>query len=97
MIIHYGYNDGSGSYYVSIDAEKCDACNACIEICPEQALKIDTVMIDLDDKPVAVVDETSRKKLQYVCAACHLKNQAEEIPCIRACEKGAIATTWEKK
>jgi ferredoxin len=43
MIIHYGYADGSGKYYVSIDAEKCDACEICIEKCPQKALKIDTV------------------------------------------------------
>jgi len=36
MIIHYGYKDGSGSYYVTIDADKCDACNACIEKCPQE-------------------------------------------------------------
>jgi ferredoxin len=94
MIIHYGYEDASGKYYVSIDAEKCDACNACIEQCPQKALKIDTVMIDIEDKQVAVVDEMQRKKLQYVCAPCH---QGEEAPCSRACEKKAIATTWKKK
>jgi ferredoxin len=94
MIIHYGYEDGSGKYYVSIDAEKCDACNACIEQCPQSVLKIDTVMIDIEDKQVAVVDEAQRKKIQYTCASCH---QMKEIPCVRACEKGAIAATWQKK
>ncbi len=94
MIIHYGYTDGSGKYYVSIDAEKCDACNACIEQCPENVLILDMVMIDIDDKQVAVVDEVQRKKLQYTCAGCH---QGDKIPCVQACEKGAITTTWEKK
>ena len=94
MIIHYGYEDGSGRYYVSIDAETCDACNACVEQCPQKALKIDTVMIDIEDKAVAVVDELHRKKLQYVCASCH---QGKETPCARACEKGAIVAIWEKK
>jgi ferredoxin len=94
MIIHYGYEDGSGRYYVSIDAEKCDACTACIEKCPQKILTIDTVMIDLDDKQVAVVLETQRKKIQYTCASCH---QGNGIPCVQACQKGAIAATWEKK
>lgn len=94
MIIHYGYQDGSGKYYVSIDAGKCDACNACIEICPQKVLKIDTVMIDIEDKQVAVVDEAQRKKIRYTCASCH---EGNEIPCVRACEKGAIAATWQKK
>ncbi|MBN2567804.1 MAG: 4Fe-4S binding protein [Deltaproteobacteria bacterium] len=94
MIIHYGYEDGSGRYYVSIDAEKCDACNACIEKCPQKVLKIDTVMLDLEDKQVAVADDTQRKKIRYLCASCH---QSKEILCIRACGKGAITATWEKK
>jgi ferredoxin len=94
MIIHYGYEDGSGKYYVSIDAEKCDACNACIEQCPQKVLKIDTIMIDIDDKQVAVVDETQRKKLQYTCGPCHQRN---ELPCVRSCNKGAIAGTWQRK
>jgi len=94
MIIHYGYEDGSGKYYVSIDAEKCDACNACVETCPQKVLKIDTVMIDIEDKQAAVVDEAQRKKIKYTCASCH---QEKKIHCARACEKGAITATWEKK
>ena len=94
MIIHYGYEDGSGRYYVSIDAEKCDACAACIEKCPQKILTFDTVMIDLDDKRVAVVDETQRKKIGYLCASCH---EGNNIHCVQACEKGAIVAAWEKK
>jgi NAD-dependent dihydropyrimidine dehydrogenase PreA subunit len=94
MIIHYGYQDGSGRYYVSIDAEKCDACKSCIEICPQKILKIDTVMIDIEDKQVAVVDEAYRKKIQYTCASCH---QGNDLPCVQSCKKGAIAATWQKK
>jgi ferredoxin len=94
MIIHYGYQDGSGKYYVSIDAEKCDACKICIEKCPQKVLKIDTVMIDIEDKQVAVVHEAHRKKIQYTCASCH---QGNDLPCVRSCKKGAIAATWQKK
>ena len=92
MIIHYGYQDGSGKYYISIDAEKCNACAACIERCPRQALVIDTVMIDLDDKPVATVRDAVRKKIHYTCASCH---EGKDVRCVQACEKGAITATWE--
>lgn len=94
MIIHYGYEDGSGKYYVSIDAEKCDACKACIEACPQKILKLEMVMLDLDDKSVAVVGEAHRKKIQYTCGACH---KEQKIPCSSACPMGAIVTTWKKK
>jgi ferredoxin len=92
MITHYGYTDGSGKFYVSIDAEKCNGCRSCIEVCPSAILAIDTVMIDIDDKDVAVVLETQRKKLKYTCAACHQENK---IPCVAACKEGAIVATWE--
>lgn len=94
MIIHYGYEDGSGRYYVSINAEKCDACNACIEKCPQKIITIDTVMIDIDDKRVAVVDESFRKKIRNTCGECH---KQKTIHCVQACSKGAVATTWEQK
>jgi ferredoxin len=94
MITHYGYEDGSGRYYVSIDAEKCDACNNCIDKCPQKSLVIDTVMLDLDDKEVAVVHEKHRKKLQYGCGPCH---HDDVVHCVKACNKGAIGTTWQKK
>jgi ferredoxin len=94
MIIHYGYGDGSGKYYVSIDAEKCDACNACIEKCPQKIIKIDTVMVDIEDKSVAVVDENYRRKIKDTCGACH---KMQEINCVKECTKGAIAATWEQK
>jgi Fe-S-cluster-containing dehydrogenase component len=94
MIIHYGYEDGSGRYYVSIDAEKCNACNDCIERCPQKVLAMDTVMIDIEDKNVAVVLESQRKKLKYTCAPCH---EGNNIQCVQACQTGAIVATWEKK
>ncbi len=91
MVTHYGYTDGSGKYYVSIDAEKCDGCRSCIEICPQKILTIETVMIDIDDKD-AVVLEAQRKKIKYTCASCH---EGRVIPCVQACKKGAIVATWE--
>jgi Fe-S-cluster-containing hydrogenase component 2 len=94
MITHFGYTDGSGKYYVSIDDEKCDGCKSCLEVCPQKILAIDTVMVDLDDKEVAVVQEAQRKKIKYTCALCH---QGKEIPCVVTCKKGAIAATWETK
>ncbi len=94
MITHFGYTDGSGKYYVSIDDEKCDGCTSCLEVCPPKILAIETVMVDLDDKEVAVVQESQRKKIKYTCASCH---QGEKIPCALACTKGAIVATWETK
>ena len=94
MIVHYGYEDGSGKYYVSIDAETCNACGVCIEKCPQKILAFEEVLIDLDFKQAAVVKETERKKIKYTCGPCH---EGKDIPCVRACDKGAIVATWAKK
>lgn len=94
MIIHYGYEDGSGRYYVSIDAEKCTMCGACITACPQKIIKSDLVMIDIDDKLVAVIDDASRKRIKDTCGMCHKDGN---VACVLTCNLGAISATWEKK
>ena len=61
MITYYGYCDGSGEFYVVIDAGKCDSCRKCVAVCPQKALKMETMLIDLDDKTVAAVKGRSRQ------------------------------------
>jgi len=40
MIANYGFDDGSGSYYISIDTNKCGDCEekGCIRVCPAGVL-----------------------------------------------------------
>ena len=91
MITHYGYTDGSGKYYISIDAEKCDGCAKCVEACPQKALQMQVVMIDIDEKTVAVISEEHRKKLKYTCSPC---KAAGPEPCVRSCPQKAIAAAF---
>jgi len=92
MIIHYGYSDGSGEYYISIDAEKCSGCGKCIEKCPQQALELGSVMVDLEEKLVATVSEKHRREIKYTCSPCKPENK--KAPCVLACNKEAISCTW---
>jgi Fe-S-cluster-containing hydrogenase component 2 len=92
MIIYYGYRDGSGEYYIIVDAEKCNGCGKCVEQCPQDALELATVMIDLEDKLVAAVTEEHRKKIKYTCSPC--KPESNIIPCALACEQKAILCAW---
>jgi Fe-S-cluster-containing hydrogenase component 2 len=94
MVVHFGYEDGSGRYYVSIDQEKCTACGACVSACPQKILATESVMIDLDFKDAAAVLDSERKKIKYQCGPCH---EAGTIFCANSCEKGAIVATWETK
>jgi ferredoxin len=94
MIIHYGYEDGSGRYYVSIDAEKCTLCGACITACPQKIIESGEVLIDIEDKLVAVIGDAYRKKIRDTCGMCH---KAKNVQCVLGCKMGAIAATWEPK
>lgn len=93
MITYYGYSDGSGEYYVSVDSDKCDGCGKCIKACPTKAVHLESVFIDLEDKTIAAVKEEERKKIKYTCAPC--KPEANSTPCKRACEKKAINCMWK--
>jgi ferredoxin len=93
MKVHYGYSDGSGEFYIVIDAAQCDGCGNCVVKCPQKALELQTVMIDLEDKSVAAVKEEHRKKIKYTCSPC--RPDKDEAPCIAACRNRAICNVWK--
>ena len=93
IITHYGYSDGSGEYYITIDTDKCSGCGKCVKQCPQSALQLETMFIDLEDKTVASVVEEHRKKIKYTCSSC--KPETNKAPCVLACESKAINCTWK--
>jgi ferredoxin len=95
VITYYGYTDGSGEYYIVIDAEKCSSCGDCIKACPQGALKMEAMFIDLEDKMVAAVTEEQRKKIRYTCSPC--KPETGDVPCVQACSQKAIISIWKPK
>ena len=95
IITYYGYTDGSGEYYIVIDAEKCNSCGECILACPQSALKMEPLFIDLEDKMVAAITEEHRKKIRYACSPC--KPETGSIPCAEACGQKAITYIWKPK
>jgi Fe-S-cluster-containing hydrogenase component 2 len=92
MITHYGYTDGSGEYYIVIDSDKCNGCGKCVQKCPQGALTLETMFIDLEDKTVAAVTEEHRKKIKYTCSSC--KPESNNAPCVLACEGKAVKCVW---
>jgi ferredoxin len=83
IITYYGYRDGSGEYYIVIDAEKCNSCGDCTKICPQGALKMESMFFDLEDKLVAAVTEEHRKKIRYTCSPC--KPESGIVPWVTFC------------
>jgi len=94
LIIHYGYEDASGEYFISVDTDKCNSCGRCVEVCPRGVLEMRTVTADLEDLLVAAVTEEHRKKIKYSCAPC---NPEKKPPCVFVCEQRAISHTWKPK
>ncbi len=95
IITYYGYCDGSGEFYVVIDAEKCDGCGKCVTKCPQNALQMETQLIDLEDKLVAAVTEQHRKKIKYTCSPC--KPETGKTLCVMTCKQGAIRCVWNPR
>ncbi len=97
MIANYGYEDGSGFYYISIDGGACAVCSGhdCVKSCPQGVYAIE--LDDYDDL-VAVVPEVARKRLRELCSVC--KGQAEgggserALPCTGGCRLGALRHSW---
>ena len=40
MIANFGYKDGSGEFFITIDTDKCNGCGDCIPVCPAGVLEI---------------------------------------------------------
>ncbi|MFQ5996665.1 MAG: acyl-CoA dehydratase activase [Dehalococcoidales bacterium] len=89
--IHYGYTDGTGSYFITIDAGRCDGCGECLTVCPSDIFE---VVPDDNGQPKARVKEAARKKLALLCPGFHACNNILPMNCQRVCLKDAISHTW---
>jgi predicted CoA-substrate-specific enzyme activase len=90
MKANYGYSDGTGEYFITIDTTKCDGCGECVKACPE-----DIFVITLDNFgwPRAEVKDDARKKLAQLCQG-YKSCAGNETDCHRACPGDAISHTW---
>jgi len=91
MIIQYGYTDGTGDYFVTIDSGRCDGCGDCVDACPAGLL-----VLGREDghQPRAEVREDARKRLALLCpgfVSCSSKNT---VNCHSTCSRDAISHTW---
>ncbi len=97
MLSSYGYEDGSGTYYIAINTDSCCQCEekSCVAACPAGLFEI--VFDDYDDE-VAVIREDARHRLKELCVICKnqdsLKESDNMLPCMEACHFGAIGHTW---
>ena len=60
MIANYGYKDGSGEFFISIDTDKCNGCGDCVKACPYGVFETGEDPNDpFREKPVAIVTEAA--------------------------------------
>ena len=89
--IHYGYSDGTGEYFITIDTSRCNGCGECVSACPSGVFE---VAEDDTGQPKAKVKEAVRKKLAFICPGFHSCSLDHEVNCHHACQKNAISHTW---
>jgi len=108
MMANWGYQDGSGDYFITIDTDKCDGCGACVEACPQNVLEVGEDPIDpMREEPVAFVTEEQRKKLKFACSPCKtyltsnnapspemLAKVMQKLLCVDACARESISHSW---
>jgi len=90
---NYGYMDGSGEFYITIDTDCCIDCpeHPCVAACPVGMFEI---MIDDYDDEVAAIKEANRKKIKYDCGPCKPVTGRPPLPCVEACAPGGISHSW---
>ncbi|MFC2020684.1 4Fe-4S binding protein [Chloroflexota bacterium] len=92
MIANYGFQDGSGSWFLAIDTDKCNGCGECVPVCPSKIFEVGDDEFDpFRDEPVARVRDEERKKIRYSCAPCQPGYGEKSPPCVIACKPGAIS------
>ena len=92
MQAHYGYEDGSGRYYITVDTELCTGCTDCLPACPAGVFE----MIEedpIDERMVAAVTDAHRKQIKYSCNPCKPSGYTS-LPCVEACEPNALIHSW---
>lgn len=95
MIAHFGYKDGSGEYFITIDTELCNGCGECVPVCPAGVLEIrDNDFDPLAEDTMAAVTEEHRKKIKYSCAPCKPSEGHADPPCVAVCGSKAISHSW---
>ncbi|MFC1925786.1 4Fe-4S binding protein [Chloroflexota bacterium] len=95
MIANYGYKDGSGDYYISLDTDKCDGCGKCVEACPYNVLEVVENPYDpIEGGDIAVVTDEQRKKIKYTCMPCKPASGERKLPCVISCPTEALTHSW---
>jgi predicted CoA-substrate-specific enzyme activase len=89
MKMNYGYSDGTGEYFITIDTTRCNGCGECIKVCP---IKLFTATIDENNEAKATVKEEFRKRIATLCPG--FPKCGSTPNCHTVCSQDAISHSW---
>ena len=89
--MQYGYSDGTGNYFITIDTARCDGCGECVPVCPSAIFEVAAAD---GGQLKARVKEEARKKLAMLCPGYEACLSKVELNCQKACPRDAISHTW---
>jgi predicted CoA-substrate-specific enzyme activase len=89
MKVNYGYSDGTGEYFITVDTSKCDGCGECVKACPSGLF---VIFNNENGRPKATIKEEMRKKIAIACPG--FRNCGLTVRCHSVCPKDAISHTW---
>jgi Fe-S-cluster-containing hydrogenase component 2 len=97
MKANYGYKDGSGEFFITVDTDKCNGCGDCASACPAGVLELVDNGYDIEAEiPIAAVKTEHSKKIKYSCMSCKPASgyDGATLPCVKPCAPGAIVHSW---
>jgi predicted CoA-substrate-specific enzyme activase len=89
--VQYGYSDGTGEYFITIDNNLCNGCGECAENCPAGIFVMEK---DGSSPPRATVSKDNRKRLALLCPGKEGCPRGEENNCQEICPVHAITHSW---
>ncbi len=89
--VQYGYTDGTGNYFITIDTGKCNGCGKCVQVCPAEVF---VLAENANGQPKAMIKETARKQLPLLCPGFQSCNENHEANCHTVCSEEAISHSW---
>jgi ferredoxin len=100
----YGYKDGAGTWYITVDTDACHGCQdsdgpaRCVDVCPADMweLKADEFAILEESSQVAGIKEEHQQSVRYDCSPCKSPSgdTGEVGACVEACPVDAIEFSW---
>lgn len=90
MKANYGYADGSGDYFITVDTDACDGCGECAKICPKGLFEVSP---DDYDKMVAQVREQVTRSVGVLCPG-YERCRKQGLDCHASCPRNAISHSW---